>query len=132
MIRGSAGLQALGAVALLLLLLTACAAIDPGLPSANADADQAVAVGATVTLDGGGSSDPAGRTLGFAWSVVSTPAGSEATVSGAAQARASVHPNRYDTTHRALEPHASAGERHDGPERVPKRREARERVHVRQ
>lgn len=97
MIRGSSGLPALGAVALLVLLLTACPAIDPGLPSANAGADQAVAVGATVSLDGSGSHDTAGRSLSFAWSFVSTPAGSEATISAAAQASASFVADRAGT-----------------------------------
>ncbi len=97
MIRGSSGLPALGAVALLVLLLTACPAIDPGLPSADAGADQAVAVGAIVTLDGSGSLDPANRSLSFAWAFVSTPAGSEAMISGAAQVSASFVADRAGT-----------------------------------
>jgi hypothetical protein len=47
-------------------------------PVASAGADQAVAVAASVVLDGTGSSDPDGDTLSFSWQFVSRPAGSSA------------------------------------------------------
>ncbi|HEY6908405.1 MAG TPA: PKD domain-containing protein [Myxococcales bacterium] len=46
----------------------------PQAPIANAGPNQTVASGALVTLDGSGSSDPAGLPLSFAWSQVSGPA----------------------------------------------------------
>jgi hypothetical protein len=51
-------------------------------PVANAGTTQNVATGSTVTLSGAGSTDANGDTLSYAWSFVSRPAGSGATISG--------------------------------------------------
>jgi RHS repeat-associated protein len=50
-------------------------------PVANAGSSQTVSLGATVQLDGSGSTDPAGLALTYAWSFVSKPSGSTATLS---------------------------------------------------
>ncbi|MCM3905527.1 MAG: PKD domain-containing protein [Pyrinomonadaceae bacterium] len=50
-------------------------------PVANAGPDQTVSVGATVQLNGSGSSDADGDPLTFSWSFVSRPAGSNAVLS---------------------------------------------------
>jgi RHS repeat-associated protein len=57
-------------------------AADNEPPVADAGPDQNVATGATVQLDGSGSSDPDGASISsFSWSLVSRPAGSAATLS---------------------------------------------------
>jgi chitodextrinase len=50
-------------------------------PVADAGSNQVVRQGATVTLNGSGSSDPDGDALGFNWSLTSIPAGSDAVLS---------------------------------------------------
>jgi hypothetical protein len=50
-------------------------------PVANAGSPQSVLTGATVHLDGSGSSDPDGQTLTYSWSLQSFPQGSTATLS---------------------------------------------------
>ncbi|HET8891811.1 MAG TPA: PKD domain-containing protein [Candidatus Angelobacter sp.] len=49
-------------------------------PVANAGPAQTVPLGSVVTLDGTGSSDVDGQTLTYAWSILSTPANSTATL----------------------------------------------------
>jgi chitinase len=58
------------------------APVDPKTPIANAGPDQDVTTGTLVTLNGRGSSDVDGGVISFAWSVISKPEGSEATLSG--------------------------------------------------
>jgi hypothetical protein len=52
-------------------------------PVANAGPDQNAAAGATVNLNGAGSSDADGDPITFAWSFTTRPAGSSAALSGA-------------------------------------------------
>ncbi|MDH4290186.1 MAG: PKD domain-containing protein, partial [Aquincola sp.] len=52
-------------------------------PQANAGASQSVLVGATVSLNGSGSSDANSDPLTFAWMLTTRPAGSSATLSDA-------------------------------------------------
>jgi hypothetical protein len=64
---------------------SACAPLPaaPLPPTANAGANQSVPSGATVTLDGTGSSDPNGLTLSFAWAQANSPPDPAVTLSGA-------------------------------------------------
>lgn len=57
-----------------------------GVPVANAGPAQSVLVGATVTLDGSGSTTPSG-TLGYQWTLVSKPEGSTAELANATTIR---------------------------------------------
>ena len=50
-------------------------------PVANAGTDQTAPVGATVQLDGGGSSDVDGDALTYTWALTGKPLGSNATIS---------------------------------------------------
>ena len=68
------GLYRSGAI-LLLLALVACAKAG-ALPVAFKSPDQTVTTGTVVTLDAGGSTDPAGGRLRYGWSFDSIPAGS--------------------------------------------------------
>ena len=52
-------------------------------PVANAGPNQTVAVGSTAVLNGSGSTDVNGKTLTYAWTLLSKPALSNATLSGA-------------------------------------------------
>lgn len=66
--------------------VTITAARANAAPVANAGKDQNVLTGATVTLDGRGSSDANGDTLKYDWNLTSKPAGSSAALSTNAQA----------------------------------------------
>ena len=50
-------------------------------PTANAGSPQTVAPGATVTLNGSGSTDPQGLPLTYSWSLITRPTGSNASLS---------------------------------------------------
>jgi hypothetical protein len=62
-------------------------------PVANPGAAQTVTVGSTATLNGSGSTDPNGLSLTYAWSFVSKPAGSNASLSSANTATPSFQAN---------------------------------------
>ncbi len=55
-------------------------------PVANAGPDQSVKTGSTVQLNGTGSYDPDGDTITYSWTFISTPLGSNATLSSATTA----------------------------------------------
>jgi len=62
-------------------------------PTANAGDDQLVILGNPVNLNGLGSTDPENETLGFAWTMISEPAGSTASVDPATNPTPSFTPN---------------------------------------
>ncbi len=61
--------------------VTITAASGNAVPVANAGPDQNVATGATVTLDGSGSSDANGDSLTYSWAIISAPPISAAVLS---------------------------------------------------
>lgn len=63
---------------------------DAEKPIANAGIDLSGAVGDSFSLDGGSSYDAAGRTLSYAWTLASAPAGSTATLGGADAATSTI------------------------------------------
>lgn len=67
--------------------VTVTAAMGNVTPVASAGTAQNVLTGATVTLDGSASTDANGDALLYTWTLASRPAGSAATLSGAATAR---------------------------------------------
>ncbi|NNG03294.1 MAG: hypothetical protein HKM95_04250, partial [Inquilinus sp.] len=60
-------------------------------PVANAGADRPVGLGETIVLDGSGSTDFDGDPLGFAWTLVSAPAGSGAAIDFPSAVRPSLY-----------------------------------------
>jgi len=70
-----------------MVAVTITASAANGAPTALAGAAQNVLKGASVGLDGSGSSDPNGDVLNYRWSLVSAPAGSAATLNNTAVAK---------------------------------------------
>lgn len=66
-------------------------------PVADAGGNQAVTLGQTVQLNGSGSSDANGDALGYAWHIVSAPAGSTAALVGATTQTPSFSPDAAGT-----------------------------------
>jgi len=72
---------------------TAVITTPNSVPTANAGADNTVAVGQAVQLNGGGSSDPDGNPLTYSWSITSAPTGSTATLTNPTSATPSLTPD---------------------------------------
>lgn len=66
-------------------------------PNANAGPDQTVITGATVQLNGSGSSDPDGNPLTFSWSMTQRPTGSAAALSNTTLVNPTFVADRYGT-----------------------------------
>ncbi|HEX6549793.1 MAG TPA: PKD domain-containing protein, partial [Gammaproteobacteria bacterium] len=111
--RAPSGIR-VGSLGLCLMLLFALAACGGGgsgssssnssgggttsqTPTANAGPDQTSTTGATVTLNGSSSTDPAGKNLTYQWAFVSMPSGSTATLSNATSAIATFVPDLAGT-----------------------------------
>ncbi|MDB5959302.1 MAG: hypothetical protein JWP59_596 [Massilia sp.] len=77
---GGGGANGGAAAASVAPVTTATLNVNNAIPSANAGPDQSVIVGATVTVDGGASSDANGDPLGYRWTLISKPAGSSASI----------------------------------------------------
>ncbi|BAS29362.1 PKD domain-containing protein [Limnochorda pilosa] len=68
-----------------------------GRPVADVGPDQEVLLGAKVTLNGAGSTDPEGEPLAYAWGLTARPAGSEAALTGGSTPVATLVPDRPGT-----------------------------------
>ncbi len=66
-------------------------------PVANAGTTQTVTVNTLVTLNGSGSSDPDGNAITYAWTLMTRPSGSAATLSAATTARPTFTPDIVGT-----------------------------------
>ncbi len=66
-------------------------------PTANAGPNQTGAVGTTIQLDGSGSVDPDGNPLTYAWTLISLPSGSTATLSSATAVKPTFTLDKFGT-----------------------------------
>src|SRR5688572_27370458 len=90
---------ALNASFLVLILLAGCGGSDSGggtagpVPTADAGADETVAVGIPVILDGSASEGSAGAPVFYQWTLTSKPSGSTAFLTGATSVRPTFTPD---------------------------------------